>query len=278
MKGFVKDPNEAKRYVVLDEDKAPSSPEGGHDYVDDSSDNPQQRKNIDLTKTVYIPLSMKLKTFSFFLILNFNWPFMQEFSLTNERFLVPEMIFRPADLGQSTNLFVFWFPRSVISYFFLFWSFHSKNCTMRAIKSLIKSFLLIMFLRNEPGRTCRMHCSSCEFMPSSSSPCVIWEVMDLDCHHLFWIIMLWPISLFFWFCEMLLGLWCAVSFWLVEAHYFLDLPKDCKHHLCSQIKECIYLYLIAKGLLHNQGEGASASGTRWISSEDYYSRRVKFFF
>lgn len=68
MKGFVKDPNEAKRYLALDEEKAPSSPEGGHDYVDDSSDNPQQRKNIDLTKTVYIPLSMKFKTYPFFFI------------------------------------------------------------------------------------------------------------------------------------------------------------------------------------------------------------------
>lgn len=66
MKGFVKDPNEAKRYSALDEDEPPSSPEGGNDYVDDSSDNPQHRKNTDLTKTVNIFLLMKFKEYPFF--------------------------------------------------------------------------------------------------------------------------------------------------------------------------------------------------------------------
>lgn len=77
MKGFVKDPNEAKRYLALDDDEALSSPATGKDNVElqDGSDNPQDRRNTDLTKT--------------------------EFSLTNERFLVPEMIFRPADLGMN---------------------------------------------------------------------------------------------------------------------------------------------------------------------------------
>ncbi|XP_057768920.1 actin-related protein 6-like [Salvia miltiorrhiza] len=76
-KGFVKDLNETKRYLALGEDEAPFSPEGGKDYVDlqDGSDDPQHRRSTDLTKT--------------------------EFSLTNERFLVPEMIFRPADLGMN---------------------------------------------------------------------------------------------------------------------------------------------------------------------------------
>lgn len=76
MKGFVKDPNEAKRYLASDENEA-SSPAGGKDYVElqDDDDNPKDRRNTDLTKT--------------------------EFSLTNERFLVPEMIFRPADLGMN---------------------------------------------------------------------------------------------------------------------------------------------------------------------------------
>lgn len=58
MKGFVKDLDETKRYLALDEDEAPSSPEGGNDYAElqDGSDNPQQRRNTDLTKTVYISL------------------------------------------------------------------------------------------------------------------------------------------------------------------------------------------------------------------------------
>lgn len=58
MKGFVKDPNEAKRYVALDDDGALSSSAAGKDYVElqDRSDNPQERRNTDLTKTVCIAL------------------------------------------------------------------------------------------------------------------------------------------------------------------------------------------------------------------------------
>ncbi|XP_075489671.1 actin-related protein 6 isoform X2 [Primulina tabacum] len=76
MKGFVKDPDEAKRHISLD-DGAPFSPAGEKDYMEchDVAEKRQDRRNIDLTKN--------------------------EFSLTNERFLVPEMIFRPADLGMN---------------------------------------------------------------------------------------------------------------------------------------------------------------------------------
>lgn len=43
------------------------------------------------------------------LAFNFALPSMQEFELTNERFLVPEMIFHPADLGlSSTNIIFVW--------------------------------------------------------------------------------------------------------------------------------------------------------------------------
>ncbi|KAL7137738.1 hypothetical protein ABFS83_10G112800 [Erythranthe nasuta] len=71
MKGFVKDPNEANRYQTLNLDH------GETDYMERQvvNDKPQDKRNIDLTKT--------------------------EFSLSNERFLVPEMIFRPADLGMN---------------------------------------------------------------------------------------------------------------------------------------------------------------------------------
>lgn len=67
MKGFVKDLDETKRYLALDEDEPPSSPEVGKDYVDleDGSDNPQQRRNTDLTKTVYIALLIMFKSIRF---------------------------------------------------------------------------------------------------------------------------------------------------------------------------------------------------------------------
>ncbi|KAL3642960.1 Actin-related protein 6 [Castilleja foliolosa] len=69
-KGFVKDPSEANRYLVLN-DGASSSPAGEKHHVERS----QEQRSIDAKKT--------------------------EFTLTNERFLVPEMIFQPADLGMN---------------------------------------------------------------------------------------------------------------------------------------------------------------------------------
>ncbi|KAL3839809.1 hypothetical protein ACJIZ3_024400 [Penstemon smallii] len=71
MRGFVKDPDQAKRYLDLDH-KSHSYPAGEKGSINDK---PQDKRTIDLTKN--------------------------EFSLTNERFLVPEMIFRPADLGMN---------------------------------------------------------------------------------------------------------------------------------------------------------------------------------
>lgn len=74
-KGFVKDMEEACRYRAL-YDGAPDllSSKEGRDQSEDT-DKVEDRKRIDLTKN--------------------------EFNLTNERFLVPEMIFRPADLGMN---------------------------------------------------------------------------------------------------------------------------------------------------------------------------------
>ncbi|KAL6558506.1 Actin-related protein 6 [Orobanche minor] len=82
MKGFVKDMNEANRYLASN-DGLYSSPKEEKHFVgrQDVSDRPQERRSIDLTKTVLF--------------------FLQDFTLTNERFLVPEMIFRPADLGMN---------------------------------------------------------------------------------------------------------------------------------------------------------------------------------
>lgn len=73
-KGFVKNPEAAKRYLALT-DGAHSRPEESKKEMDDVSEKHEDRKKIDLTKT--------------------------EFDLTNERFLVPEMMFQPADLGMN---------------------------------------------------------------------------------------------------------------------------------------------------------------------------------
>lgn len=68
-KGFVKYPEQASRYLADGKDDI-----GDHEEI--SKQQPQDnRQKVDLTKN--------------------------EFDLTNERFLVPEMIFRPADLGMN---------------------------------------------------------------------------------------------------------------------------------------------------------------------------------
>ncbi|CAI9100825.1 OLC1v1038004C1 [Oldenlandia corymbosa var. corymbosa] len=69
-RGFVKDPNEAKRYMSLDDE---DEKEDETDLMDTTERS--DRRTIDLSKN--------------------------EFSVTNERFVVPEMIFRPADLGMN---------------------------------------------------------------------------------------------------------------------------------------------------------------------------------
>ncbi|XP_052199836.1 actin-related protein 6 [Diospyros lotus] len=76
MKGFVKDPDEAKRYLSLEDGSTPSELKTKEEMDDtEDAEKTKGRRTIDLTKN--------------------------EFSLTNERFLVPEMIFRPADLGMN---------------------------------------------------------------------------------------------------------------------------------------------------------------------------------
>nr|XP_043623750.1 actin-related protein 6 isoform X2 [Erigeron canadensis] len=75
-KGFIKDPLEAQRYLSLSEDgELPHSEGTGEADQTEVRSRPSERNKIDLTKN--------------------------EFSLSNERFLVPEMIFRPADLGMN---------------------------------------------------------------------------------------------------------------------------------------------------------------------------------
>ncbi|XP_057430288.1 actin-related protein 6 [Lotus japonicus] len=74
MKGFVKYPDQARRYLSLTDGGLPS-PLADVNIPDIAEEHLQDTKKIDLTKN--------------------------EFDLTNERFLVPEMIFRPADLGMN---------------------------------------------------------------------------------------------------------------------------------------------------------------------------------
>ncbi|XP_059637914.1 actin-related protein 6 [Cornus florida] len=71
MKGFVRDPDEAQRYLTLADGARTKEDLDQLEVIE----KPEDRRRIDLTKN--------------------------EFSLTNERFIVPEMIFRPADLGMN---------------------------------------------------------------------------------------------------------------------------------------------------------------------------------
>ncbi|KAK9269320.1 hypothetical protein L1049_001091 [Liquidambar formosana] len=73
-KGFVKDMDEARRCLTMP-DGTPPPPSGTNEDMIEVTEKPEDRRRIDLTKN--------------------------EFNLTNERFLVPEMIFRPADLGMN---------------------------------------------------------------------------------------------------------------------------------------------------------------------------------
>ncbi|KAF7838750.1 Actin-related protein 6 [Senna tora] len=76
-KGFVKYPDQAQRYLTLTDNASTSSlAETKEDRsYPEMNEKPEDRRRIDLTKN--------------------------EFDLTNERFLVPEMIFHPADLGMN---------------------------------------------------------------------------------------------------------------------------------------------------------------------------------
>ncbi|VFQ83396.1 unnamed protein product [Cuscuta campestris] len=81
MRGFVKDHEEAKRYMSLYDSTEHQVPETQNSVdQEDITNDIDSRKKIDVSR---IDLSKN------------------EFCLTNERFLVPEMIFRPADLGMN---------------------------------------------------------------------------------------------------------------------------------------------------------------------------------
>ncbi|XP_021277335.1 actin-related protein 6 [Herrania umbratica] len=76
-KGYVKDPEAAQRHRILTDGATPSravETKKDTDHLEVMEKN-EERKRVDLTKN--------------------------EFDLTNERFLVPEMIFQPADLGMN---------------------------------------------------------------------------------------------------------------------------------------------------------------------------------
>lgn len=100
-RGFVKNPDDAKRYLSLSDEKV-SSPSLGvkKDVIElDVSEKTEDKKRIDLTKNVNSHTFESIPSFSLFVKFKSSC-FWQEFDLTNERFLVPEMIFHPADLGR----------------------------------------------------------------------------------------------------------------------------------------------------------------------------------
>lgn len=72
MKGYVKYPDQARRYLSLMDGGGLPEEEMNHPEI---GEQPEDRQRVDLTKN--------------------------EFDLTNERFLVPEMIFHPPDLGMN---------------------------------------------------------------------------------------------------------------------------------------------------------------------------------
>ncbi|XWS27031.1 hypothetical protein CRYUN_Cryun26dG0080900 [Craigia yunnanensis] len=72
-KGYVKDPEAAQRHLTLTDGASPLETKKETDQLEVMEKT--ERKRVDLTKN--------------------------EFDLTNERFLVPEMIFQPADLGMN---------------------------------------------------------------------------------------------------------------------------------------------------------------------------------
>ncbi|KAJ6810765.1 actin-like protein arp6 isoform X1 [Iris pallida] len=74
-KGYVKDIDEAKRFLSLLPDGTLNGTASVVKEVPDEAERREDRKRVDLSKN--------------------------EFTLTNERFLVPEMIFQPADLGMN---------------------------------------------------------------------------------------------------------------------------------------------------------------------------------
>lgn len=81
MRGFVKDHEEAKRYMAVYDSTELKVPEEQNNVdQEDTTDEIDNKKKIDVSR---IDLSKN------------------EFCLTNERFLVPEMIFHPADLGMN---------------------------------------------------------------------------------------------------------------------------------------------------------------------------------
>ncbi|XP_050271983.1 actin-related protein 6 [Quercus robur] len=77
-KGFVKDPEQAKRYLSVTHGDTPSQLEANKkemDQIEVTERSENRKREVDFSKN--------------------------EFDLTNERFLVPEMLFRPADLGMN---------------------------------------------------------------------------------------------------------------------------------------------------------------------------------
>ena len=117
-RGFVKDPEEAQRYLSLQEKGAlptdSQEKEREHEVSQNVVTIEDRKDDASVKNEVWIllnDLAMKrmfscYRKFSSYCILIFLFnntkfsSYMQELKLTNERFLVPEMLFHPADLGN----------------------------------------------------------------------------------------------------------------------------------------------------------------------------------
>lgn len=104
-KGFVKDPEEAKRYLKLMNGSDSSALGAQNRNKPDDVEMLEDRKKTDPAKNVIVTFHLENGS-PFWPCLMGDCPLLQEFDLTNERFIVPEMIFRPADLGLYLTITV----------------------------------------------------------------------------------------------------------------------------------------------------------------------------
>lgn len=92
-KGFVKDLDEARRYCSLPADRESDK----KDNTDSDRSKFEDRKKPEISQNV---TSQAILYAQCYLVPSNRVFTIQEFVLTNERLLVPEMLFHPIDLGQ----------------------------------------------------------------------------------------------------------------------------------------------------------------------------------
>lgn len=95
-KGYLKDPQSANNFLTLGlSDEGPNSV---MDKVDGEKKKADMNKNVKKKNSPFSSLCVEI------FVLKLVWLVcMQEIDLTNERFLVPETLFHPADLGLFSH-------------------------------------------------------------------------------------------------------------------------------------------------------------------------------